>query len=106
MKNVKTFENSSMDTLGFIGTNDELNAIGNFPLIKFWSSEEHYLGISKIGSAISILSLLVILFATTVTFTLNQTVKFIVDSTLLLPTSKSRFFRQLNLTNKNFLIRI
>lgn len=29
MTNVKTFENSSMDTLGFIGTSTELDAIGN-----------------------------------------------------------------------------
>lgn len=29
MKNVKTFENSSMDTLGYIATSDELNAIGS-----------------------------------------------------------------------------
>jgi len=28
MKNVKTFENSCMDTLGYIGTSEELNAIG------------------------------------------------------------------------------
>ncbi len=27
MTNVKTFENSSMDTLGYIGTSVELNAI-------------------------------------------------------------------------------
>lgn len=30
MTNVQTFENSSMDTLGYIGTSAELDAIGNF----------------------------------------------------------------------------
>jgi hypothetical protein len=29
LTNVKTFENSSMDTLGYIGTSSELDAIGN-----------------------------------------------------------------------------
>jgi len=29
LNNVHTFENSSMDTLGYIGTSTELNAIGN-----------------------------------------------------------------------------
>lgn len=32
MTNVQTFENSSMDTLGYIGTSAELDAIGNSPL--------------------------------------------------------------------------
>lgn len=32
MNNVQTFENSSMDTLGYIGTSVELNAIGIFLL--------------------------------------------------------------------------
>jgi len=41
MTNVKTFENSSMDTLGFIGTSNELNAIGKKILIKFLYLEGH-----------------------------------------------------------------
>jgi hypothetical protein len=32
MTNVQTFENSSMDTLGYIGTSVELDAIGIYPM--------------------------------------------------------------------------
>jgi hypothetical protein len=45
MTNVRTFENSSMDTLGFIGTSTELDAIGTHSISQFWFSEEHCHGI-------------------------------------------------------------
>lgn len=54
LTNVRTFENSTMDTLGFIGTSAELNAIGKKSLIKCSSSEAPFPGISKTGSATSI----------------------------------------------------
>ena len=44
MTNVKTFENSSMDTLGYIGTSSELQSIGKFSLNQCWCSEELCLG--------------------------------------------------------------
>ncbi len=52
MTNVRTFENSSMDTLGFIGTSTELDAIGTFNIMQFWSSEEPCHGTSRTGSLI------------------------------------------------------
>lgn len=44
MTNVRTFENSSMDTLGFIGTSTELDAIGTAKSTQCWSSEERCRG--------------------------------------------------------------
>jgi hypothetical protein len=55
MTNVKTFENSSMDTLGYIGTSTELDAIGTLKIMQYWSSEAPCLGISRTGSLISTL---------------------------------------------------
>lgn len=45
MTNVHTFENSTADTLGFIATSVELNAIGIIFLTQFWFFEGHFLGI-------------------------------------------------------------
>lgn len=52
MTNVRTFENSSMDTLGFIGTSTELDAIGTPKIMQFWYSEAPCLGTSRTGSLI------------------------------------------------------
>lgn len=38
-----------MDTLGYIGTSTELNAISTRVLIQFWFSEELSLGILRTG---------------------------------------------------------
>ena len=45
MTNVRTFENSSMDTLGFIGISTELDAIGKDWVMQFWYSEALFRGI-------------------------------------------------------------
>jgi hypothetical protein len=68
MTNVHTFENSSMDTLGYIGTSTELDAIGTLKIMQFWSSEALYPGTSKIGSLISTSSPSLTPYATTVPF--------------------------------------
>jgi hypothetical protein len=49
MTNVRTFENSSMDTLGFIGTSTELDAIGTPKSMQSWSSGALCHGISRTG---------------------------------------------------------
>jgi ABC-type enterobactin transport system permease subunit len=59
-----------MDTLGYIGTSTELNAISTHVLIQFWFSEELSLGILKTGSVISTSWPLTTLSATTVFFSL------------------------------------
>jgi hypothetical protein len=52
MSNIKLFINSSADTLGFIGTSSELNAIGTIERTQCWCSGEPSPGTSRTGSAI------------------------------------------------------